>query len=291
MPRLRTRCPIILLAGAALVAEPAVAAPDPALAQQLQAKTQAMVDAIATGDKAVWDAALDPAVVYVTEDGVVKTKAQYLSDLAPLPAELSGQIRVGDFKLDRQGTTAVASYVDYENLDYYGQLIRTRFRVTDVWIQKPDGWKLIASQTLALLDDPPAVVLSPAIAAQYAGQYELTLDIHYLITVVGNRVIAQRQGGKLFEMKAEAPDVFFFAGKPRERWIFQRDAAGKVVALVDRRGGTISSGRGCNRQIPLPPEREGQSDQASSSRVTATSALAERRTLSPSISAIRPCEI
>jgi hypothetical protein len=219
------------------IATPAAAAPDPALAQQLQAKTQALVDAVAKGDKPVWDAALDPAVVYVTEDGAVKTKAQLIGELVPLPAQLSGQFRIGDYVLDRQGATAVASYVSYENLDYYGQLVRTRYRVTDVWLQKPEGWKLIASHAMALLDDPPAIALTPATAAQYAGQYELTLETHYLVTVVGNRVIGQRQGGRLFEMKAEAPDVFFFAGKPRERWIFQRDETGKVIALVDRREG------------------------------------------------------
>lgn len=237
MLRLRLRSSTLFLATAALLAAPAAAAPDPALAAQLQARTQALADAIATGDKAIWDAALDPAVITVTEDGAVKTKAQTLADLAPLPEGLTGQIRVGDFKLDRQGATAVARYVDYENLDYHGQLVRTRFRVTDVWAQKPDGWKLIASQMLALLDDPPALALAPEVLSQYAGQYELTLELHYRITVIGNRVIAQRQGSTLEEWKAEAPDVFFIPGRPRERWIFQRDAGGRIVALLHRREG------------------------------------------------------
>lgn len=35
----------------------------------------------------------------------------------------------------------------------------------------------------------------------------------------------------------EVRDVFFVAGRPRSRRIFLRDAAGRVVALADRREG------------------------------------------------------
>jgi very-short-patch-repair endonuclease len=221
----------------AVIATPATAAPDPALATQLQQRTQMLADAVAKGDKAAWDAALDPAVIYVTEGNEVKTKAQFLAGLAPLPEELSGQIRVGDFKLNREGPVAVASYTNYENLDYFGQLVRTRYKVTDTWMLKGNAWVLIASQSGAILDDPPAVALPAEKLADYSGQYELTLTTHYRVGVVAGRLIGQRQGGKYVELKAEAPDVFFTVGNPRSRKIFLRDAAGKVTGFVDRREG------------------------------------------------------
>lgn len=220
-----------------IVAAPAAAAPDPALAMQLQRRTQALVDAVAAGDRKVWDAALDPAVIYVTEDNEVKTKTQFLADLAPLPDGLTGQIRVGAFRLNREGPIAITNYIDFENLDYHGQLVRSRFRVTDTWMLKGADWVLIASQSNAMLEDPPAITLGPQKMAEYEGQYELTLDTHYRVGVVQGKLIGQRQGGKIVELKAEAPDVFFTTGSPRSRKIFQRDAAGRVTGFVDRREG------------------------------------------------------
>ena len=39
------------------------------------------------------------------------------------------------------------------------------------------------------------------------------------------------------ELKAEASDLFFVAGKPRSRKVFYRDTAGTVTGFGDRREG------------------------------------------------------
>lgn len=227
----------ISLAGL-LIASPASAAPDPALAQTLQAQTQAMVDAVGRGDKAVWDAALDPSVILVTEDNRVLTKAQLLAGLAPLPPGLTGQIRVANYTLNHDGNVAVATYVNDESLDFNGQFVRTRYRVTDTWTLKGKDWKLIASQANAVLDDPKPAELPAAMLDQYKGQYELTFDIHMRVDVVNGRLVGQRQGDpKIVEWKPEAADVFFLSGSPRTRKIFQRNESGAVTGYVDRREG------------------------------------------------------
>jgi hypothetical protein len=236
MPRL----PITLggaFAALLLAGSPAAAAPDPTLAQALQSRTQALVDALGQGDKAVWDAALDPGVTIVDDGNHVLTKAQVLGGIGPQPEGQSGQIRVANFQLDREGATAIATYINDESLDYQGQLVRTKYRVLDVWMQRGADWKLVASHSSPIVDEPPVATLPEAVLKQYVGQYELTFDIHYRVDLVNGKLIGQRQGGKLVELKPEATDVFFLAGAPRTRRIFQHDPSGAVTGFVDRREG------------------------------------------------------
>ena len=227
----------VLAFAATALAAPARADDDPALKAELQAKTQALLDAVADGNKGVWDAATDPALIYVTENNEVITKAALLDQTAPLPPGLVGHIRVTDYQLQRYGDSAVATYIADESLDYHGQLIRTKFRTTDTWHSTAAGWKLVASMTLAALDDPPAIALPPAKLAEYAGRYELTPDIHYTVRVDGDRLLGLRDGGKEVELKAEAADIFFVPGSPRSRKVFYRDSSGRVTGFGDRREG------------------------------------------------------
>jgi hypothetical protein len=55
-------------------------APDP-LAATLERQTQALFDALTRGDKANWDKLLAPDLVYVSEDGTIKNKAQLLEEV------------------------------------------------------------------------------------------------------------------------------------------------------------------------------------------------------------------
>src|SRR5688572_2850720 len=70
----------VAAAAALLAAGPeTAAAKDLALAAELQAKTQKLVDAIAPGNKAPWEAATDPAFFFVTEGGEVVDRRTLLS--------------------------------------------------------------------------------------------------------------------------------------------------------------------------------------------------------------------
>ena len=220
-----------------LAATPVAAADDPALAAELQAKTQKLVDAIAPGHQSVWDVETDPALIFVTESNEVFSKPALLKELTPLPKGLVGNIKVTEYKLQRHGDTAVATYIADESLDYHGQLLKTKFRTTDAWHRTAAGWKMISSMTEAVLGDPPAIALPPAKLAEYAGHYQLTPKIHYTVRVDGGRVYGKRSDRPEAELKAEGPDIFFVAGSPRSRKVFYRDASGKVTGFGDRREG------------------------------------------------------
>jgi hypothetical protein len=57
-----------------LICSVAAAAADPAV-DLLRGKDQALLDAIAPGDRKVWDTALAPDAVYVDENGVIMNRA------------------------------------------------------------------------------------------------------------------------------------------------------------------------------------------------------------------------
>ena len=205
------------------------------LSALLQRQTQELMDAIAAGDRAPWQRYIDERVVFVAEDGVRKTKADLVSDIHVLPPEIWGRIRVTGFDVVRHDRIAVATYVADEDEGYFGQVIHARYRSTDTWLLADGHWQMIASEVIALRDDPPAVDLAPTSLDAYVGRYALTAAVTYTITRDGTTLRGQRTGRNEEALKVEVADVLFVPGQPRLRKIFKRDSAGRVTGFVERR--------------------------------------------------------
>jgi hypothetical protein len=212
---------------------PAQAAED--VAEVLRRQTQEMVDAIATGKVAVWERYLDEKALYTAEDGTVSTKAQMVEQIKPLPAGVSGTIKVTGFKVAVHGPVAIASYVNDEHEDYHGHKLHCQYRSTDTWLKTPAGWRLIAGQVLALRTDPPAVQLTPQQMEQYVGRYALTPEITYEIRLKDGALEGQQTGRKAEPLRAEVADVLFVPGKTRYRKVFHRGPGGRVTGFAERR--------------------------------------------------------
>ena len=204
---------------------------------ELLSKTQALVDAVAPGNKAPWDESLDQNFIQLDENGTVRSKDELLREIEPLPAGLVGHIKVENFRVRQTGRLAIAAYDLQESLDYHGQPLHTRFRSLDTWLRTPKGWRLMAQHTTAVLKDPPAIKLSQAELCAYAGRYQLTPEIQATIKCVADGLEAQREGRPSVTYRPEVKDLFFAPGQPRSRRIFQRGPDGSVVSFVDRREG------------------------------------------------------
>lgn len=201
----------------------------------LFAQTQALADAVGRGEAAVWRKHLHEDCVYTSEDGEVSGKKALVEQLKPLPTGVSGDIRVVDFQARVQHDVATATYVSDEHEEYHGQKLHCQYRSTDTWVKTPAGWRLLASQVLALRTDPPAIVLASAKLDEYCGRYALAPEITYEIRRRGDALEGQRSGRPATELKAEAPDVLFIPGRPRYRYVFRRDSAGKITGFAERR--------------------------------------------------------
>ena len=203
----------------------------------LQLQTQELLDAIAPGRADVWSKYLHDGMLHVDETGTVRSKPDLLKELQPLPEGLTGRLRMASFTTRVHGDVAIATHEDREDLDYHGQKLASRYRATDTWIRTPAGWRLMASQILAIPEDPPAVSLPPAQLCAYNGAYALTRSITTTIRCQSGTLTSKRTGRPALVYHAETADVFFAPGQPRTRRIFQRDAEGRVTGFVDRREG------------------------------------------------------
>lgn len=215
-----------------LAAPPASGESVPAL---LQRQSQELADALGSGKPEVWEKYLDPEVRYVDESGAVLKKKELVDDVRPFPAGISGSIRLVDYEAVPHGDVAVATYVNDENEDYHGAKLHCQYRTTETWVKRPAGWRLVAAQVLALRTDPPAVPVAEALRGQYVGRYALTSELAYEVRWNGEALEGQQTGRKPEALAAEAPDVLFVPGKPRYRYVFLRDAQGKITGLAQRR--------------------------------------------------------
>jgi hypothetical protein len=204
------------------------------ISQVLRAKDQALLDAIAPGNVRVWDEALAESAVYVDENGAIMDRAAFLKQLTPLPPRASGNLVIASYQATQHGDVATVIHTDDETENYHGQTLKARYLTTETWQKSDNDWHLLQVHVYAMLQDPPAEKLSTKDLDAYAGRYTAG-DLVYTLHRDGDRLVGQRAGGSPVEWHAEVRDVFFIAGQPRIRRIFQRDADGKITGFVDRR--------------------------------------------------------
>jgi hypothetical protein len=228
----------VLGAGLLLACSSAVQAQtDDELSTLLKRQTQEFSDAGQRGDKAVLDAYLDPSVMFTEEDGSVVTKKDVLNGAAPLPEGVQETIVVTEWVMRRFGAVAVTAFVDDQTEVFHGQTLHFKYRSTEAWRSNHGRWRMIASQTLALQQDPPAVQLESAVLDQYVGTYTVGTDLVYTISRQGDHLTGMVSGGSPVVLEAELRDVLFAPGHPRIRKIFKRDESGRVTGYVSRREG------------------------------------------------------
>jgi len=204
----------------------------------LRAKDQALLDAIAPGNRQLWDETLAPDAVYVDENGAIMNRAEYLKQLEPLPPGATGSLHIASYDAHISGDLATVIHTDDEQENYHGQMLTARYLMTETWRRDHGEWKLYLIHAAALLADPPGITLPEATLRQYEGRYTAKdTDLVYVIQWDGTRLTGGREGKTMTPLEAELRDVLFIPDQPRNRKIFQRDAAGNVTGFVDRREG------------------------------------------------------
>ena len=207
------------------------------LSETLRGKDQALLDAIAAGGQAIWDRTLTPDAVYIDENGDVMDRATYLKSLVPLPAGASGHITIVDYKVHRFGDTALVVHRDDERELFHGVPLHADYLMSETWLLRDADWRLAMVHAYVVAVDPPSVALSPAELASYVGTYKAGEDLTYVIERRGDQLVAGHSGGSRRPLLAEAPDLLFTPGQPRQKRLFQRNADGQVTGFIDRREG------------------------------------------------------
>jgi hypothetical protein len=200
----------------------------------LQARTQALYDAVAPGDKSPWQHYLAEDVIIHDEKGASYNKQTFLATVEPMPAGYSGSIRINHPQVVFAPGVAIFSYDADEVETVFNNHMTARYHQIDTWLYRNGLWQIAASQVMRYYEDPARGTISPATLADYAGTYELAPGNRLMVTVQDGKLFAKRGESKQVELIPESPDMFFRAGVEGRR-LFHRNEAGKVDMLIDRR--------------------------------------------------------
>jgi hypothetical protein len=212
----------------------AATAPAEDVPAQLRARTAQLLDAITAGDPSVWDQTLEANARVIDENGEVLDRKAMVASVRPLPAGIGGALRPVDFQATVLGDIALTTYVADEEETFHGAKIHARYRMGDTWVRRDGKWKLLSSQVLALRNDPPALPTTAEQRRAYCGRYALG-DLTYVVRCETDGLTGGTPGKPAKPLRLESADVFFIPGEPRLRYLFQRDAAGRVTGFLQRR--------------------------------------------------------
>ena len=222
----------IATAKAATAAASAPVSDDAAL---IARQIQELNDAITYGRAEVWARYLHDNAVFTDEEGAVSDKAAMVAQIQPLPAGISGNLSTQDFRAHRFDDIIVCTYIIDERETYHSAQLHCQYRNTVTWVSTHDGWKLISGQSLALRTDPPEFALTPAQQQDYVGVYRVSGDTTFTITRGDGGLSGQQNDARARVLKAEVLDLLFSPGRPRYRYVFMRDAHGRVDRMIERR--------------------------------------------------------
>lgn len=162
-------------------------------------------------------------------------------------ADIGGQVGLGWFITDEgvvwhNGATAGShAFVAFNPKTATGVAILANVQLPS----EPLGFGLLGARP------PQPRVETAKDAADYVGRYPLSPEFAIDITEVNGALRGQATGQPAFGMRPIAPDRFAIIGVPAEIF-FERDAAGKITALVLYQNGRDQ--RALRGELPLPPK-------------------------------------
>ena len=201
---------------------------------ELIRRTQALYDAVASGNKAPWRQYLAEDAIIHDEKGGSYTKLTFLATVDPLPPGYSGSIKVTHAQTIFAPGVAIFSYDAEEVETVFGNRMTARYHQTDTWLYRKYLWQIAASQVMRYYEDPARATINPAALSDYVGTYELAPGKQMIISTHESKLFAKRGTGDVVEMIPESPDMFFRAGIEGRR-LFHRNGDVKVDLLIDRR--------------------------------------------------------
>jgi hypothetical protein len=208
---------------------------DVATEKELTRIAQELMDAVAVGDKAVWEKYVADDLIYTDENWKVLTKKEIIDSMAPLPKGYTGSIRVSNVQSRINGDAAILSWRALEEENILGQKLTPTYLVTDTYFRRDNRWQLVATQITVLPSERKTVAVKPEVYQSLTGQYELSPGVLYIITVEAGKLMAQRTGRDKQEWVPADVNTYFTKGTIRGEKYFVRDESGRVTEMLDRR--------------------------------------------------------
>lgn len=223
---------LVLLAAAAALLPIASHAESQTLRAFFATRSQALFDAVTSGDQGIWDRTLDADCIITTEDGDVEGKAKFLSELSPLPKGFSGHGNVRDLTVKDLGAAAVVHYWIDEHEDIFGQELFTTYVETDTYRRRSGSWKIVAMQVTVVPRDLQPIAKDASDWRSIVGEYRFPGDerVRYRVFVRNGSLFGGRDERAATLLIPLGPLVFFQKGSIHFM-VFVRDSAGTVTEV------------------------------------------------------------
>jgi len=225
-------------AGILLGPSPSVSAAEApkSLQDELLRTTQALVDALPTGDKDVWERSLTDDAVIIDEFGRIAHKADTVASIHAFPKGLSGSIELRDPHILQYGDTAILQVEEYERETVFGQPLVVRYESLLTFVKQDGAWKLAGYEDVTLPTEPPKLAVAGLALGDYEGSYRYAPErIWTVSSEQGELRVITRSGAHPNVLEPIGKDVFMGSDDERNLFIFRRGADGKVNALIERR--------------------------------------------------------
>jgi len=207
-----------------------------ALRDELLKTTQALVDALPTGNKDIWEKSLTDDAVVIDEFGRIAHKADTVASIHPFPKGLSGSIELRDAHVQQYGDAAVLQVEEYERETVFGQQLVVRYQSLLTFVKQAGAWKLAGYEDVTLPTEPPKLAVAGLALGDYKGSYRYAPDRIWKVSVdQGELRVVTRPGAKPNLLQPIGKDVFMGSDDERNLFIFRRNADSKVDALIERR--------------------------------------------------------
>lgn len=136
-------------------------------------RTQALYDAVTSGDKRIWERTLAEDCIITDEDGRVYDRSAFLETLRPLPPGFTGDIRVRRLTVRALGTAASVHYWLDERENALGDELHTRYVETDAYRLVGNTWKMVSAQVTVVPADLRPVQVDKRDWHKLVGTYQL----------------------------------------------------------------------------------------------------------------------
>lgn len=199
--------------------------------------TQQLIDGIATGDTSAWSKYLDESCIITSEDGSVKTKHQFISNIKVPPNYMKVKETISNPLFRGNSNTIVFIYTANLSLGIHGQQRVNEICQTDTWYKTNSGWKLISNEALDKQEAPSIQNIPTEVLKAISGDYKLSGEYDDKIFARDGKLFSQVNGGKESELKCESDYTYFIDNRFLLRYIFVHDENNKIIEMISRRAG------------------------------------------------------
>ncbi|HEX6637653.1 MAG TPA: hypothetical protein VF033_08340 [Steroidobacteraceae bacterium] len=166
------------------------------------------------------------------------------AEVQGLQVDTGKRLEIQDFVAHDYGHAAVLTYLVIEHQPQATGEVTTRLRKMDTYVERAEGWQLVANAEVVGNPDRKPVKLDAASLDRIAGSYETRFGDQVIRTRVwreASRLFAQTEGQDKSELMPLGATLFFDATEPEEGGAeneFVIDAQGRVTEWIYRDGDT-----------------------------------------------------